>query len=184
MEIRVKPSEAIILRFLMMSFARLSLAAALAIGATSVDVAKEAGNERLGLPSCMALKTSHGRFVTGTWTLLNYVGGALECDRTWMKAWEKFTVRDHLGGISLQASSGKYVAAEKGGGLNANRPHASTWEKFDVVHNDDGSISLKTHWEQYVGAPGSSWGQKMVARNAPKDGEIQSAEVRFTVVPC
>lgn len=54
--------------------------------------------------------------------------------------------------IILKSTHGKYVVAELGGGIFANRPWADDWEKFGVVEIGEGSVALKTHHGTFLTA--------------------------------
>jgi len=79
---------------------------------------------------------------------------------------------DHGGGIvSLQAFSGKYIAAEEDGSVKANRDIVSLWERFELVEHPDGTVSYKTAHNKYVnvytGDDGSSWLKATAAHVSP-----------------
>jgi hypothetical protein len=60
---------------------------------------------------------------------------------------EKFTISDLGGGnVALKAANGKYVCADNAGAspLVANRDTVGQWETFALIHNADGSVSLKS----------------------------------------
>lgn len=66
--------------------------------------------------------------------------------------------------MSLKGSNGLYVTAEYGGGIDprrsslialyCNRQEIGGYEKFDLISNSDGSISLKTFNGNYITAEG------------------------------
>lgn len=62
--------------------------------------------------------------------------GLVVADRRELGAWETLTLEPHLdGGVALKSINGRYLAAEgEGGGqVHANRPHAQSWERWQLV---------------------------------------------------
>src|SRR4051812_40111824 len=80
---------------------------------------------------------------------------------------------DHAGNeyvITLQASNGKYVAAECGGDdvgtINANRDSAGEWETFYVSVQSNGNMSIRTTHGRYLSAEGGGGADVHANRNA------------------
>jgi hypothetical protein len=94
----------------------------------------ENGRRRLMAIPCstIALRTTNGHYVVAE----GGGGGALNANRTAIRAWERFSVISFGGNIiALQTANGRYVVAEGGGGgaLNANRTAIGAWERFQYI---------------------------------------------------
>jgi hypothetical protein len=63
--------------------------------------------------------------------------------------WESFEIQPSGDAVTLKSSGGYYWAAESGGGsiVTCNRkdanPNPDSWERFYLIHHDDGSTSLQ-----------------------------------------
>lgn len=120
----------------------------------------------------------------------------MAADRTAIGPWERFDVADLNGGtlgsgdtVNLRVSNGSYMVAEGGGGggVNADRVFASTWESFRIWNLDGrptfatgDRVALQAINNQYVVAEGGGGGAGAGSVNADR-GAIGPWEI-FTIV--
>jgi len=102
----------------------------------------------------VALKTTQGQFLSAG------KDGKMNGNGKSSGSSEQFTMYTHPDGlVSFKSAHGKYLVAEKGGNVLANRDWMRSWEKFKVIKNGDCSlsctVSLKTAHKKYLGADGS-----------------------------
>lgn len=110
-----------------------------------------AGGPATGL-GCVALESSiNGQFVAAE--LGDPPDFRLTVNRSAIGPWESFTVAvvPGDGRMSIQASHGRYVAAEGGGGgpLHANRTAPGAWEKFELIPAGASGVYVKTYDGRY-----------------------------------
>jgi len=91
----------------------------------------------------ITLKGSNGKYINSHNGL-----SAMTCDSI---APQTFTVFDAGGGKVALRCMGKYVSSENGNQpMTCNRTTVGDWEKFDLITNTDGTISLKGNNGLYV----------------------------------
>jgi len=129
----------------------------------------------------------YGRVMRG------FVAKMSKADALALGPWEKWNLIDNNGGslesghfISLQASNGRYMVTEDGGGstLEANRTSSGGWETFriwkiggsGVIHSGD-RIALQSSNGKYVAAENGGGGE--VNANCSSIGAWETLKVSF-----
>ena len=100
-------------------------------------------------------------------------GSVVMADRIEPGPWEQWEPYLHEDGlVSLISQNGDYLCAELDGSVNANRPGAGPWEKFQMEVRGT-SVAFKTHHGTYLQTPlGGGPGIKLVhATNPQMPGE-------------
>ncbi|ADE53100.1 glycoside hydrolase family 16 [Coraliomargarita akajimensis DSM 45221] len=97
--------------------------------------------------SIVSLKGTNGKFVSS-----EDGKKTMNCNRSAVGAWEKFTVVDAGNGqVALKGSNNQYVSSENGVSfMNCNRASLGAWEKFTAVDAGNGQIALKGTNNKYV----------------------------------
>ncbi len=73
----------------------------------------------------------------------HHIAGAVLADRSAMGPWETFVLFG-IGGSSINLLSWQgYFSAQSDGSVYANRSEAQAWEKWELLHNGDGTVSLR-----------------------------------------
>ncbi len=105
---------------------------------------------------------ANGKYVTAD----PGAGGQLIANRTAIGSWETFEEFDLNGTpvFGLRALSNNRIVTSNGGGspLAASRTAIGGWESWTIVHNPDGSVSLKSSNGKYVCAE-SAGGKPLIA---------------------
>ncbi|MEO1258823.1 MAG: LamG-like jellyroll fold domain-containing protein [Bacteroidota bacterium] len=92
-------------------------------------------------------KSHHGKYMSAQ------PDGTIECNRDWLRGWEKFTVEETADGkFGLKSHHRKYLSAQPDGTLQCNRSWLRGWEKFTIEQTSDGKIGLKGAHGKYVSA--------------------------------
>merc|ERR1719262_310544 len=107
------------------------------------DVVECAVAKTCSLPSCIGLKSHHGKYVVAE------ANGAMNANRGHFLTWERFTPKYHGEKVTLKSYHGKYAVAEASGDMNANRNWEQAWEKFQVIWSGD-KVGFKSHHGKYV----------------------------------
>jgi len=86
----------------------------------------------------IAFKTTNGKYASAR------KNGKMELS-TSFRNWEKFKLIKHKGRkVSLRSYHGKYVVGERNGALNADRTRIGSEEIFELIKNQDATVSLKS----------------------------------------
>ncbi|MEZ4934537.1 MAG: LamG-like jellyroll fold domain-containing protein [Saprospiraceae bacterium] len=92
-------------------------------------------------------KSIHGKYMSAQ------PNGTMECNRDWLRGWEKFTLDKTTDGkYGLKSYHGKYLSAQPDGRLECNRDWLRSWEKFELEKTADGKYGLKGIHGKYVSA--------------------------------
>ncbi|WP_255452846.1 M12 family metallopeptidase, partial [Aquimarina sp. RZ0] len=92
----------------------------------------------------------------------------MNCNRSRIGAWEKFTVIDAGGGkIALKGNNGKYVSSEGGNKpINCNRNRIGSLEKFELVSRGGNKYAVKDKNGKYMssenGAKAMTWNRTRI----------------------
>merc|ERR1719183_2485360 len=97
------------------------------------------------------MRSYHGKYAVAE------ANGAMNANRPWEQAWEKFDVvscapkevRRLPSCIGLKSHHGRYVVAEANGVMNANRGHFLTWERF-VPKYHGSKVTLRSYHGKYA----------------------------------
>jgi hypothetical protein len=127
----------------------------------------------VNLPSCVFLKSAHGKDVTIDAEGRLIAGSVKGSEKAFNT---KFIVTKLADRIALSTVTGKFVTADPAGGVSANAEAIQAWEKYRVVTNADGTISLQSVHGKYLYA--DMQGQVLAA------GEQIGAWEKFTVSSC
>jgi GH25 family lysozyme M1 (1,4-beta-N-acetylmuramidase) len=118
---------------------------------------------------------ANGKYVTAD----PGAGGQLIANRTAIGSWETFEEFDLNGTpvFGLRALSNNRIVTSNGGGspLAASRTAIGGWESWTIVHNPDGSVSLKSSNGKYVCA--ESAGAKPLIANRTAIGLWESFDL-------
>jgi hypothetical protein len=81
---------------------------------------------------------------------------------------------------TIQASSGRYVSAEGGGGgiLSGNRDRPDTWESFFILGDADKGYSFRTYDGKYMSCVSDGNGAKEILANASSVGPSELFQIQ------
>ena len=98
-------------------------------------------------PTIFGFKSHFGKYLSAQ------PNGTVECNRDWLRGWEKFTVEDAGNGkVGLKSHFGKYLSAQPNGTVECNRDWLRGWEQFTIEDAGNGKIGLKSHFGKYLSA--------------------------------
>jgi len=103
--------------------------------------------ELLRACNSIALKGNNGKYVSSENGLQ-----PMNCNRSNLGIWEKFTLVDAGGGkYALKGNNGRYVSSENGAKpITCNRTAIGAWEKFTIQELGNGMATLKGNNGKYI----------------------------------